>query len=75
MMAFAVAALFFVRFWTKTKDRLFGAFAFAFSILAIERLLLLLIDIEDETRTYVYMLRLVGFIVIILAIVDKNRQR
>jgi hypothetical protein len=74
MMGFAVASMFFTRFWVKTKDRLFLAFAIAFSLMAVERIFLMLTDVEDETRTYLYFLRLIAFICIIVAIVDKNRK-
>ncbi len=74
MMGFAVASMFFVRFWVKTQDRLFGVFAAAFGMLAIERVFLLMIAAEDETRTYVYLIRLVAFSCIIAAVIDKNRR-
>ncbi|HET7711544.1 MAG TPA: DUF5985 family protein [Thermoanaerobaculia bacterium] len=67
---YAVAALFFVRFWREARDRLFGFFAVAFTLLAIQRLLLVVIAPTDAA----YLLRLVSFLLIIIAIVDKNRR-
>jgi hypothetical protein len=63
----------FSRFWRTSGDRLFGFFAIAFWLLAVERLLLILVAIENEMRPYVYMLRLVAFLFIVYAILDKNR--
>ena len=73
-MANLVAGLFFLRFWRKTKDRLFMIFALAFWILGLNWLLLALTSPTDESRRAMfYTLRLVAFILIIYAIVDKNR--
>jgi len=73
MMASAVAGLFFLRFWRKSRDRLFLIFALAFWILALNRVPMLFVT-EDETRTYFYVVRLVAFLLILGAIVDKNRK-
>ena len=69
-----VAALFFVRFWRESRDRLFKYFAAAFTLLAINWFLLAFVPPQVEARTAVYVLRLVAFILIIVAIVDKNRS-
>jgi hypothetical protein len=74
LLANAVIGLFFFRFWTKTSDRLFLIFALAFWALAIERILLLIIDPTHEFRSYVYTVRLFAFLLILTAIVDKNRK-
>lgn len=74
VMACLVAGLFFLRFWRKTNDRLFMIFALAFWILGLNWLLLALTSPTDESRRAMfYVLRLVAFILIIYAIVDKNR--
>lgn len=70
---FLVAALFFLRFWTRTRDLLFAAFAVAFVLFATEHLLLVLLDVPREERTWLYLLRLAGFLLIIAGIVVKNR--
>jgi hypothetical protein len=70
-----VAALFFLRFWRETGDRLFAIFALAFAIFALSRLGLAALDESNEARTWVYLLRLVTFVLIIVAVVDKNRPR
>jgi uncharacterized membrane protein len=75
MMGFAVAAVFFARFYRQTRDRLFLLFGVAFGILAIIQLALLLIDERSEARTGVYLVRLLAFVIILYAIVDKNRAQ
>jgi membrane-associated PAP2 superfamily phosphatase len=70
-----VIALFFLRYWRQTADRLFAAFALAFSLFGVNRLLLALLAEDNEARTYVYLVRLLAFLVIIGAIVEKNRPR
>lgn len=72
-MSFVVAALFFLRFWMDTRDRLFGMFALAFFILALNRVALGLVGSESEVTMYLYVVRLIGFLMILLAIIDKNR--
>ncbi|HEX5221042.1 MAG TPA: DUF5985 family protein [Verrucomicrobiae bacterium] len=67
-------ALFFLRFWVKTHDRLFIHFAFAFLLLGVERIALLLPNEESEYKSYVYLIRLAAFVVIAFAIFQKNRS-
>jgi hypothetical protein len=67
--------LFFLKFWRRTGDRLFIFFCFAFWALAAHWLGLGLINPATETRHYLFLLRLVAFVLIIVAIVDKNRRR
>lgn len=74
-MASFVAGLFFLRFWRDTGDRLFLIFSVAFVLLGLTRLALALTHSENEGRTYVYWVRLVAFLLIIVAIIDKNRPR
>lgn len=70
----AVAGLFFLRFWRDSRERLFAGFAAAFFILALNWLVLGVVNPGDETRHHAYVLRLVAFLVLIWAIVDKNRR-
>jgi uncharacterized membrane protein HdeD (DUF308 family) len=69
------AALFFLRFWRQTADRLFAIFSLAFTLFAVNRLLLAILDESNEARTWVYVMRLVSFVLIIAAVADKNRAR
>lgn len=75
-MACLAIGLYFVRYWRRTGDRLFAIFALAFWVFAGNRVALLLIDQANESaRIGVYVLRLLVFLLIIGAIVDKNRAR
>jgi hypothetical protein len=68
-----VAGLFFLRFWRRTRDRFFVFFAAAFWLLALNWLMLGIADPGVESRHWVYVLRIVAFLVLIAAILDKNR--
>lgn len=72
---FIVAAVFFLRFWRKTADRLFLAFAIAFLLLALNQALAQWLGAADERVGYTYLLRVIGFVLILGAIVDKNVSR
>lgn len=74
VMGYGVAGLFFLRFWRETRDRLFLIFSLAFWILGIQRLALVLSPLIGEDQTWLYLLRLLGFVLILAAIVDKNRE-
>jgi hypothetical protein len=71
-LGFLVAAVFFLRFWQRTRDRLFFAFAAAFALLALNQALATFLGAGDELTPYAYVLRVLGFILILYAIVDKN---
>lgn len=71
---YVVAALFFLRFWTQSRDRLFVMFAAAFGLLAIQRLALTVSGAPIEDQTMFYVLRLLAFGIIAFAIIDKNRR-
>jgi hypothetical protein len=73
VMGTFVVALFFFRYWRITGDRLFMMFAFAFWALGINWLGLALLATTDEARTAFYLVRLLAFVLILAAIVDKNR--
>lgn len=75
VMASAVIGLFFLRFWRDTRDRLFLMFSLAFWVLAANWLGLGLLVREEEARTLLYVVRLVAYVLILVAIVDKNRTR
>jgi hypothetical protein len=74
-MGFIVAAGFFMRFWRRTADRLFLAFAIAFALLALNQALAQWIGAADERVGYTYLLRVLAFVLILGAIVDKNIAR
>ncbi|HZF95503.1 MAG TPA: DUF5985 family protein [Allosphingosinicella sp.] len=72
-LGFVVAGLFFLRFWKKTRDALFLAFAFAFWLMGCAQALLALGGMPAEERSWVYLIRLAAFLLILAAIARKNR--
>lgn len=70
VMGYAVAGLFFLRFWRDTRDRLFGYFAVSFFLLSVQRML-----VATTESLPVYGIRLIAFVLILWAIIDKNRGR
>ena len=74
-LGYLVATVFFLRFWRKTCDRLFLAFASAFALLAFNQALAQWLGAADERVGYTYLLRVIGFVLILAAIIDKNISR
>lgn len=75
IMGYALATLFFVKFWRRTSDGLFLAFAVAFMLLAAVPVLLIAFEVPREEQSPFFLLRLLAFGVIIVAIVGKSRAR
>ena len=75
VMGYAVAALFFARFYRVSGDRLFLFFAAGFALLAFQRLSLAAAVLLPLPLTAYYLLRLAAFVVILVGILDKNRGR
>ncbi|WP_413581286.1 DUF5985 family protein [Bdellovibrio sp. HCB288] len=73
MMASVVSGVFFLKFWRKTSDRFFALFAASFFMLAAERWFLVLMPAQGEDNSWIFSMRLLAFLLIILAVVDKNR--
>lgn len=73
-MSYFVVALFFLRFWRQTADRLFALFSASFFILAVQRVALALTDDITENAVWLYSLRLLAFLLILAGIVEKNRS-
>ncbi len=74
-MGFAVAGLFFLSFWRRTRDTLFVAFAVSFGLLALNQALTTFVRTPEETQSQIYLIRLLAFLIIIGAIVLKNMRR
>jgi uncharacterized membrane protein len=70
---YAVAGLFFLRFWRETRDRLFGIFSAAFFLLSAQRIALAVSANPNGDQVLLYGIRLLAFVLILVAIVDKNR--
>lgn len=75
MLASAASALFFLRFWRRTHDRLFLIFALAFFVLSANRIAQAFVPAGTEARTLIYCVRLAAFVLILVAIFDKNRDK
>jgi uncharacterized membrane protein len=73
VMGYWVAGLHFLRFWRRSRDRLFAVFAGAFWLLGVHRLALASHPEWNDRYGSVYLLRLLAFLMILGAIIDKNR--
>ena len=73
-MGFIIAGLFFLRFWHRTRDALFGVFAIAFWLFALNQFLVVFLAPEREEQSLIYLLRVAGFGLIIVAIILKNTK-
>lgn len=71
-MGSAVAALLFMRFWRSGRDRLFLWFAAAFALEAANRAAFAWHGARDEAATPYLVARLVFFLLIVAAVIDKN---
>lgn len=69
-----VAAMFFLKFWRQTRDTLFLAFAAAFGIEGINRIGFLFVETPNEGSASIYIVRLLAFLLILGAILHKNRR-
>jgi hypothetical protein len=73
-LGFLLCGLHFLRFWKRSRDGLFLAFACAFWLLGLNQALLALGNIPVEERSWVFLLRLAAFVLILAAIAAKNRK-
>ena len=72
LFSYFIAGIHFVRFWRRTSDKLFLHFAVAFWLFALNQIVTSIPVVTDETAGYEYLLRVLGFIVILVAIAEKN---
>ena len=70
-----IAGAYFLKFWRRTGDPLFLAFGAAFIIEALNRIPFLFMDRPNEGHPLIYTVRFLAFMLIIIAIVRKNRGR
>lgn len=75
VMVCLAVALFYVRYWRRTHDRLFAILAVAFVMLSIERLVLGFVPTQMEGRHLIFLMRLAAYATIIFGVVDKNWPR
>jgi hypothetical protein len=67
-----VAALFFFRFWRRTKEPLFVMFSISFVLFAGGQFGSLWLDGPHDDNTWIFLLRLAGFVLLLVGIVRKN---
>jgi hypothetical protein len=67
------AGAFFLKFWRKTHDLLFLGFAAAFIIEGINRTGFLFLEQPNEGTPLAYTVRLFSYLLILAAIIQKNR--
>lgn len=66
-------AIFFFRFWSEKRDALFLFFALAFALMAVSTFVVVLVGQVADFAPIAYVLRLLAYVLIIFAIVNKNR--
>jgi uncharacterized membrane protein HdeD (DUF308 family) len=71
-MASLVAGLFFLRFWKDTGDRFFLFFSISFFVEGVNRFALAMATEPNEGRPLFYFVRFLSFLLILVAIGDKN---
>jgi membrane-associated PAP2 superfamily phosphatase len=71
---YALAGLFFLRFWVRTRNRLFAAFAVAFWLMAFNQVVAGFSRHAQAENSAAYLLRLAAFVLIILAVLATNRR-
>lgn len=71
-MASLAVALFFLKFWRRTRDSFFLLFAAAFVIDALARFALGVVQVSDTEEPIYFLPRLVTFGLIAIAIIKKN---
>ena len=67
-----MAGVFFLRFWKRTHDSFFLAFAASFIIEAFNRAAVLFSNKPNEANPWTYFIRLFSFLLILAAILRKN---
>lgn len=71
-MASLTAGLFFLRFWKDTGDRFFLFFSVSFFVEGLNRFALAMTVDPNEGRPLFYFVRFLSFLLILIAIADKN---
>jgi hypothetical protein len=73
-MGYFVLGVFFQKFWRRTRDPLFRMFAWAFWLMAINGFAVTTSDGYELDVVWSYLLRLLAFVLIIVAIIRKNME-
>lgn len=72
-LGWAIAGLFFLRFWRQTRDSFFLYFAAAFWLEGLTRILAAVLVSTTEDEPLLYLIRLFAYALVIAAIWQKNR--
>jgi hypothetical protein len=72
--SFLYAAMFFARFFARTRDRFFAFVCVAFGVMSLNQITLAVLGEDSEYRSWPYLVRLAGFVLILIGIYDKNRR-
>ena len=73
-MGYIVLGVFFLKFWRRTRDPLFKMFAYAFWLMAVNGFAVTASNGYELDVVWSYLLRLLAFVLIIIAIVRKNME-
>jgi peptidoglycan/LPS O-acetylase OafA/YrhL len=73
-MGYVVLGVFFLKFWRRTRDPLFKMFAYAFWLMAVNGFAVSASNGYELDVVWSYILRLLAFVLIIIAIVRKNME-
>jgi uncharacterized membrane protein HdeD (DUF308 family) len=74
-MGTLVVGIIFLRYWRDGGDRFFLYFALSFFVQAGNRIALALTASPHEGSPWHYTVRLLAYLLILVAIIDKNRPR
>lgn len=74
-MAYLVVGMFFLKFWRRTRDSFFLCFAASFFVFSFVRITLSAVSQESELRWFLYLGRALAVLMIVIAIVQKNRPK
>jgi hypothetical protein len=69
-----VVGLFFLKFWKSSRDRFFLYFALSFWIQGLNRIHLGISGSSQEDSAGIYIIRLIAYVLILIAIWEKNRE-
>jgi hypothetical protein len=74
-MCLLMAGAWFLQTWSTSRDRLFLLFAIAFLLMAGTQVYQAIAVAYREPGTLQYIVRLVSYLLILAAIIDRNRAR
>jgi uncharacterized membrane protein HdeD (DUF308 family) len=67
-----MAGIFFLKFWKRTRDFLFLAFAIAFIIEGLDRACVMMVARPNEGSPWIYLVHLLAAALLLFAILKKN---